>query len=163
MTTVSIDESKARRLFKSGTPEVKNALRNLIPTNVLGVKLIDIVVDLKSACDVLEESLASALPFHNAQTAQQKRCNDTEEQILIARALNGTFVPDYRNSNQRKWRPIFVIDSSGFRFSGSLYDFSFALAYSGSRLCFWFESEEISNHFANHFIELHKRIYYNNY
>lgn len=163
MTTVSIDESKARRLFESGTPEVKTALRSLMPINVLGVKLMDIVVDLKSACDVLGENFEAALPFKNPMSAQQKRCNDTEEQILIARALNGIFVPDYNNHDQRKWRPLFVIDSSGFRFSDSDFVFSAAYAHSGSRLCFWFESEELSNHFANHFIDLHKRIYYNNY
>lgn len=55
--------------------------------------------------------------------------------MVIYKAINNGWVPDWSNDEQRKWFPWFGVLSSGSGFSsaGSYYDYVFT--YVGSRLC----------------------------
>lgn len=90
---------------------------------------------------------------------------DTPDEIaykklkIIVKAINTTragktWVPDWNNTDQRKWWPWFNL-SSGFGFSFSYYLYGRTYAYVSARLCF--ETEEQSNYAANQFIDLYKQ------
>lgn len=53
---------------------------------------------------------------------------------LIAKALNGDWVADFSNSNQRKYEPYFYYTGSAFVFHGYYYWYQFTFV--GSRLCY---------------------------
>ena len=78
-----------------------------------------------------------------------------QQAVVIAKALNEGWVPDYTNSKQNKFEPRFYYDSSagGFVF----YDYGrWSSATSvGSRLCF--HSSELAKYFGNQFIEIHRK------
>ena len=72
---------------------------------------------------------------------------------MVAKAINQGWVPDWNNSDQKKWWPWFNL-SSGFGFSDSCYYYGLASTAVGSRLCF--ETEEKSDYAANQFMEIYK-------
>lgn len=74
--------------------------------------------------------------------------------MVIAKALNGDWKPDWNNRDQLKWWPWFYMDSPGFRFDGSNYARSLSNATCGSRLCF--PSEELASYAGRHFLEEYK-------
>lgn len=55
--------------------------------------------------------------------------------VIIFKAINNGWVPDWNNSNQYKYFPWYWVLSSGFGFDHSRYDCTNTLTYSGSRLC----------------------------
>ena len=85
--------------------------------------------------------------------------NDTPDVIaykklkIIVKAINQGWKPNWKNDNEQKWYPWFVL-SSGFGFSDSNYDCTCTDTDVGSRLCF--ESKEKSDYAAQQFIEIYK-------
>ena len=55
--------------------------------------------------------------------------------IIIFKAINNGWTPDWGNDNQYKYYPWFWVLSSGFGFCGSSYDCTDANTDVGSRLC----------------------------
>lgn len=80
---------------------------------------------------------------------------DSLKRIIIAKALNEGWEPNWKNTSEYKWFPYFSFDS-GFGFSGSNCSNWTTNAGVGSRLCF--KSEELSNYFGEQFIDLHKSV-----
>lgn len=74
--------------------------------------------------------------------------------------LDGDFIADFKDKNQQKWRPYFIIDDSGFRFHYSYYDRSDSSAFVGSRLCQYFRSEEAADYFGKTFFQLHEKCFF---
>lgn len=72
---------------------------------------------------------------------------------VICFALNEGSLPDYLNTNVKKWFPIFSL-SSGFGFSHSLHRYSNAAAHVGFRLCF--KSEKLANYAGKQFQDLYQ-------
>jgi hypothetical protein len=55
--------------------------------------------------------------------------------MVIYKAVNDGWVPDWGNDNQNKYYPWFWVLSSGFGFSASDFHFGYARTDVGSRLC----------------------------
>lgn len=55
--------------------------------------------------------------------------------MVIFKAINNGWRPDWNDYNQLKYFPWFRVLSSGFGFSGSAYGYDVTFAYSSSRLC----------------------------
>ena len=69
--------------------------------------------------------------------------------MIIYKAINNGWVPDWGNFNQWKYYPWFRVLSSGFGFSRSYYDYDAANTTSGSRLCT--DTEEKAEYMAKQF------------
>lgn len=81
----------------------------------------------------------------------------------IADAINKSddnFMADFNNPKQKKWRPYFIVDASGFRFSVSGVGRGRSYSDAGSRLCQYFRSEENADFFAKQHFILHKKCFY---
>ena len=80
-----------------------------------------------------------------------------EDLILVAKALNGNWKPDWNDINEYKWFPYFQF-SSGFRFSYSdaHYFCGHAATGVGSRLCF--KNKQIAEYAGKTFIEQYEKL-----
>ena len=74
--------------------------------------------------------------------------------VIIVRAINQGWVPDWNDSAQKKWWPWFLL-SSGFGFGDSTYYCAYTYAGAGSRLCF--ESKDKADYCAKQFLEIYKQ------
>ena len=80
-----------------------------------------------------------------------------EDLILVAKALNGNWKPDWNDVKEYKWYPYFQF-SSMFRFSGTDADFGYGRAASvfGSRICF--KNKQIAEYVGKTFIEQYEKL-----
>ena len=80
-----------------------------------------------------------------------------EDLILVAKALNGNWKPDWNDVNEYKWYPYFQI-SEAFRFSiiDTDYYCSSTDVFIGSRLCF--KNEHIAEYAGKTFIEQYEKL-----
>ena len=71
---------------------------------------------------------------------------------VIVRALNGPYILDYKDRNQRKWEAWLEHDGSGFRFHVVVYDFTDTYTSGGSRLRLC--SDVLAKYFATQFQDI---------
>jgi len=69
--------------------------------------------------------------------------------MIIYKAINNGWVPDWSNDDQYKWFPWFGVLSSGSGFSGSCSCYRYGVATVGSRLCT--DSSEKAEYIAEQF------------
>jgi hypothetical protein len=74
--------------------------------------------------------------------------------LIIYKAINNEWKPDWSNWDQYKYYPWFEVLSSGFGFSFSGFSYGSTYSSVGSRLCF--ESEEKAKYAGNQFLQLYK-------
>ena len=80
-----------------------------------------------------------------------------EDLILVSKALNGNWKPDWNNMNEYKWFPYFEF-SSKFRFSHATTNYSYihTVAGIGSQLCF--KNKYIAEYARKTFIEQYQKL-----
>jgi hypothetical protein len=78
-----------------------------------------------------------------------------EDLILISKALNGNWQPDWSNSNEYKYFPYFT-SASVLRFSGTHYFYGHTDSNFGSCLCF--KNEKLAKYAGKKFIEQYEKI-----
>lgn len=77
--------------------------------------------------------------------------------IVIARALNERWTPDWSDSNEPKYYPYFEHNkNAGFGFSYTFYDFWYSVTCVGSRLCF--KTSELAEYAGKQFIDLYNEL-----
>ena len=72
--------------------------------------------------------------------------------MVVCEALNEGWKVDWMDTNQKKWRPWFIVVSGAFVFNYSLYSFSYADAGSAARLCL--KNKKLSNYAGTQFTEI---------
>lgn len=94
------------------------------------------VKTFEDACEVLgiSPSITDGIQ-DECLSPDAKSVEAYQKLIIITRALNEGWTPDWKNSNETKWYPYFTM-KSGFGFSGTLCTYSYTITHAGSRLCF---------------------------
>ena len=110
----------------------------------------------EDACAALGLDPNAVLPFATPANEDQVNDNDVKKLKIIAKALKGEHVPNWDNRNEEKRFPVFRKEPSGFGFSLSYCHYAYSFTAVGSR--FVFPSEEVSDYYANQFIEIHQRV-----
>lgn len=114
------------------------------------------VMEVKSTYSPVLGSYEEATAYLGGDAKNhQKALIALEKLIVIAEAWNKQdgFVPDFSNSNQYKYFPLFIKNSAGgFVCANTADTATTTYAYFGSRLCF--KSEERAVHFGKQFIDL---------
>jgi len=105
--------------------------------------------DIKTFEDACNE-LENLTPIRNDEAPDEIAYKKLK---IIVAAINQGWIPDWDNTDQRKWFPWFNL-SSGFGFSFTHCHYGHSLTLVGSRLCF--ESEEKAGYAGNQFLELYK-------
>jgi len=98
--------------------------------------------DILAAAGITAEQFAEQIQNHTTDEIGYKKVK------LIAKVLNGKWVPDYKDDDQWKYEPIFYHNGTEFVFR-DVYRW-ISRSYVGSRLCF--KSREIAEYAATTFI-----------
>lgn len=147
-----IKKENAITAYKNADNDGKKLLADLIGKEVfISGKITDRVKTFEDACEVLEEEIQ--LPFNKPTTPDHLAINAVAKLIIIARALNEGWTPDWNNSNEYKWYPWFKM-YSGFGFDDAYDVYTYSNAYVGSRLCF--KSEELAKYAGQQFESIYK-------
>jgi hypothetical protein len=78
-----------------------------------------------------------------------------EDLILVSKALNGNWQPDWSDSDECKYFPYFT-SASGLRFSYTNYGYRSTFTFIGSCLCF--KNRELAEYAGKQFIEQYEKI-----
>lgn len=152
MKVLQIEESNARKLYKTASPEFKQALEDTFGKEFFSGKITDRIKTYEDACNELGEVAPLEITL--------KELGFTDDEInyrkikTITKALNEGWIPDWTNGNEKKWQPYFRLSSGAFVFYVTRYYYSFAVAGSGSRLCF--KSDELATYAGKQFAEIYK-------
>jgi len=144
MKTPNITIESLKKAYNNGCDDVKEVLKNLYGTEVFENGEIKTFED---ACKVLDIDDYEKLPNKDEKSIDAHR-----KLIVIARALNGGWTPDWNDSSQKKWYPWFKM-SSGFGFYYSNWTYT-AAYFTGSRLCF--KSEKLADYAGKKFTKLYE-------
>lgn len=154
MQTLKIEKEKAKQIFKEASESLREILISTFGADTFKQNVIDRIKTFSDAYDNADRNTRAEYDCQ-VHFALSKHIVARLKLILIAKVLRGDWEPDFSNSNQQKWIPIFKFSAgSGFDFSYSHYYCAYANSDVGSRLCF--PSEELSDYFGKQFIELHR-------
>ena len=150
---LEIDEKKAKLLYPDAPKLLRQELEDKFGVDFFKEKEFEKIKIFNDACIVCETTEEE----FNSKFMNIGLDLDTinyEKSKIIVKAINNGWIPDWNNSNQPKWFPVFKL-SSGFGFSSSHFGYDCTHTDCGSRLCF--ESEEKSNHAAKQFIDIYQK------
>jgi len=91
----------------------------------------------------------------NPTTLPETKERYYEDLILVSKALNGNWQPDWSDSNEYKYFPYFT-SASVLRFSDAFYYFRFTHSDIGSCLCF--KNNQIAEYAGKIFLEQYEKI-----
>jgi hypothetical protein len=150
MQTLQVDKAAALKAFNKADDNGKALLKSLFGEQVSLQKITDRITSYEEACSILDINPEASIPlgFDQHVIAYCKL-------VVIAKALNEDWTPDWNNEDEYKYYPWFYLDKPGFRFHDSNYYFTFS--YVGSRLCF--KTRELANYAAQQFHDLYKDLF----
>lgn len=151
MSTLTLDEKTAKKLYPSAVPEFKAMMEHTFGKQTFSQKITDRVKTFEDACEI-----NGINPEHARFTTGTVYSIAHERLVEIIKALREGWTPDWNNKNQAKWSPWFWMDSPGFRFDDSYYYCAAATSNGGSRLVL--QSKELSDYVANQFLNEYKNM-----
>jgi hypothetical protein len=173
MTELVLTKKDAIRLYPSADKTMKEIFEQTFGKETFSQKITDRIKDMS---DVYEDLGINEAKFKKDVTYRAEKMaefakkvgmedSDIEEGMpcflirdfevyALVYVLNEGWIPDYTNTNQRRWYPYFSLDS-GFDFSSSVIGWSLTYAISGFRLCL--KSEELANYAGRTFIKEFKK------
>ena len=154
MDTLQIDKSNAVNAYNSADDKTKKFLETLFGAEHFAPK------NIMERVRTLEDAISIATPSDNLKMLIEYNGIDPEmisasnyaKLIIIARALNEGWTPDWSNSNEYKYVPYFK-HKSGFGLSFNGYAYWYTFAGVGSRLCF--KSSELATYAATQFADIY--------
>ena len=116
-------------------------------------------IDIKTfedACVVLKLDSDKVIPdFSLFPIEDQAAMQAHSKLIIIAKAINGDWIPNWEDYDEYKYYPWFEMgSSSGVGFSYLGCDYWYAASTVGSRLCF--KDRETAKYVGKQFLELYK-------
>lgn len=159
MKTVQITEAAVLKAHSEATTKGKSLLETLFSGSVFKKDIKERVKSIDDACNVLGDNDKDVIDYRSMQALNlQDHVLGSQELIIITKALNEGWTPDWDNGQWDKWFNWFYGGSSSSgRFS--FYDSGDRHSASdcGSRLCF--KSSELADYAANQFFDIYKKVY----
>jgi len=148
MSEVKVTKETAKKLYDSVPDFFKEQLEAAFGKDAFRKIDYKDIKTFKDACNALDiDPDAVCNKGDTLDEAAYKKLK------IIAKAINQGWVPDWDNTNERKWFPWFSL-SSGFGFVGSDYRYAGSHTGVGSRLCF--ESEEKADYAGKQFTAIYE-------
>ena len=151
MKQITIEIPQGKRAIREESDGTITIKFKDIPANIL-----DQFTSFEEAYDLSDESTKIECAIFKTDTPDVVAFKKLKLIVRLANTdpLTGeVWKPNFQDSNQRKWFPVFVL-SSGFGFSDSYYYCGHAHTDVGSRLCF--ENQHNSDIIAKRFIDLYE-------
>lgn len=154
MQTLKLSDQKALSLYPTAPPEWKQVLEESFGKDFFSKKITERVKTYEDACEILGIDPDIGLSCSKSGVWKDiENITAYAKLIVISRALNEDWYPDWKDSNQYKWFPWFEVSSaSGFRFSVSYYGLT--ATCTPARLCY--KSRELADYAGKQFIDLYK-------
>lgn len=159
METLKLDKAEAKKQFKSAPEWFRKVLISTFGAGTFSGKAIDQCETYEDFYNEADEATKKEFMIYSTD---QPYIVAEKKLMLIIRVVNFDeincieFIPDLRNTDQKKWFPIFHCPSgSGFDFSYSSYGYSLTIAAAGLRLCF--ARKEDCDRIAKKFIDLYEQ------
>ena len=146
-----IEESEARKLYLTATPEFKQMLETSFGKEFFSTKITDRIKTYEDAC--AELGIVPQLEVTLNELGFTPDVINLRKIKTITEALNEGWKPDWNDSNQYKYYPWFKMSSGGFVFSVTTYDYSCAYAGNASRLCY--KSSDLAKYAGEQFTKLY--------
>lgn len=130
MTELKIEKATAKEIFSTSSESLKRILIDTFGVETFKKVLWESITSYEIAIDALPVDDEDIIYPTDAQyiVALKQLCH-------ITKVINGDWVADIENTNQRKWFQVFERSGSGFAFSHSSYYYDGRAADVGSRLC----------------------------
>lgn len=158
MEALKLNKDTAIKLYPNASTEFKKMLEETFGEKALRPKVTDRVKTFENACRVLGIKATGAF---TTNTPVEELLNDCKsisayaKLIVIARALNGGWEPDWNDSDEYKYYPWFRMSSgsaSGFSCDG--YGYGCTSTGVGARLCF--KSRELAEYAGKQFEDIYR-------
>jgi hypothetical protein len=153
-------KDSAIKEYNGGCPDVKKSLENLFGKEVfIQAKITDRIKTFDDACKAVNIDPADYLTISEISSQVSKDVKSIQayvKLIIIVRALNEGWEPNWKNQGEYKYYPWFDFSSgSGLSYYG--YVGQYSISYVGSRLCF--KSRELAEYAAKQFIDIYKEYF----
>jgi len=122
--------------------------------------ITDRIKTFQDACSLLKVPEKDVLAF-TGNTPDELAVNALCKLIVIIRALNEGWQPDWNDNSQHKWYPWFDMEVDrnnppGFRFVGAYCAYAGTYSAGGSRLCF--KSGELAEYAGKQFTDIYQQL-----
>jgi hypothetical protein len=156
MQSLQISKENAQKAYNEGCADVKKVLENLLgANNFRSANIMDRVKTFEDACKELNINPAHYLTIETCEgiTGDIKSILAYGKLIVISKALNEGWKPDWTNAGEYKYYPWFDLSSgSGLSYGGC--DGQYSSSYVCSRLCF--KSRALAEYAGKQFTEIYK-------
>ena len=158
--TLEITRQAAIKAHDEASTKGKTLLENLFGKRVFQKDITERVKSIEDAIRELGNNDVEVIQLNRMKSiGLQNHIIGNQELIVIAKALNEGWQPDWSNGEWDKWHPWFDKDdsSSAGRFSFDVSDYQRSNSSVGSRLCF--KSEELADYAGTQFLELYRELF----
>ncbi len=154
MESIQVSRSAAMKIYGGTNTDGKKAIIELLGDKFISGKITDRIKTFEDACEDLG---VGAADYHISTGCQVMDKDKVSIQaysklIIIARALNEGWTPDWKDSGQIKYVPYFIL-KPGVGFSYDDCDDWRTVTTVGSRLCY--KSHELAEYAATQFQSLY--------
>ena len=155
--TLEITKEAAIKAHDEASSKGKTLLENLFGKRVFQKDITERVKSVEDAIKELGNDDVEVIQLNRMKSiGLQNHIIGNQELIVIAKALNEGWQPDWQNDNQYKYFPWFDMDASSsagrFSFNGSGAQNSFSNV--GSLLCF--KSKDLATYAGTQFLDIYK-------
>jgi hypothetical protein len=159
MKTVQITEDAVKKAHNEASNKGKTLLENLFGDSVFQKDIKERVKSIDDAIKVLGESDPDVIDYRKLFDAGiSDHIFANQSLVVITKALNEGWEPDWHNDEWDKWFNWFNMSSSSSgRFSFYYSVNRYSISTVGSRLCF--KSKELAQYAAKQFIEIYNKAF----
>jgi len=149
---LKIEESKAKKLYKTASPEFKEMLKSTFGIQFFSEKITDRIKTWEDIVEELGEDNC-VLPYKSPKTKEQKATNAFVKIQKISEVLNEGWVANFSDRNIYKYCPWFEYKSSvGWVF----FCYGSYSYYSSLGVGFYYKSSELAEYAGKQFLEIYK-------
>ena len=158
--TLEITKEAAIKAHDEASSKGKTLLENLFGKRVFQKDITEHVKSVEDAIKELGNDDVEVIHLNRMKSiGLQNHIIGNQELIIIAKALNEGWQPNWKNDNQYKYFPWFDMDNSSSAGRFSFLDSDNRSSYSdvGSRLCF--KSRELANYAGKQFEDIYRKVF----
>ncbi|OPC53459.1 hypothetical protein [Elizabethkingia bruuniana] len=160
MKNLEITQEAAVKAYSEASKNGKLLLENLFGKNVFLVDIKERIKSIEDAINELGENDDEVIVLRALEVAGiSNHILYTQWLVVITKALNEGWEPDWGNGQWDKWFNWFNMPSKNGRFSFYCSNYQYSVSVCASRLCF--KSKDLAQYAAKQFINTYEKSYTN--
>lgn len=159
MEKLQITKEDAIKAYENASKKGKKLLADLFGEKTFQKNVMERIITLQDVLDELGEKDSDVIEYRKLLAANlSDHIIANQEVVLITKALNEGWLPNWSDSNEYKYVPWFKMNDSSSASGFSYHDFVYWRTSSliGSRLCF--KKSELAKYAGSQFVDLYKKL-----